>query len=96
VWTPSARACGSLGVAAPDCGLDDLGRHPGRHSELVRVLGGLPAPCSAVVKARAYAKKTDPFAYLDDVRTSPARCHRVVPIDRLRPDCAAGGCPGSW
>ena len=47
---------------------------------------GLPAPCSAVVKAGAYAKKTDPFAYLDDVRTSPARCHRVVPLDRLRPD----------
>jgi membrane-associated phospholipid phosphatase len=54
---------------------------------------GLPAPCSAVVKAGAYAKKTDPFAYLDDVRTSPARCHRVVPLDRLRPDLRRGRLP---
>jgi hypothetical protein len=54
---------------------------------------GLPAPCSAVVKAGAYAKKTDPFAYLDDIRTSPARCHRVVPLDRLRPDLRRGRLP---
>ena len=54
---------------------------------------GLPAPCSAVVKAGAYAKKTDPFAYLDDVRTSPARCHRVVPLDQLRPDLRRGRLP---
>jgi membrane-associated phospholipid phosphatase len=54
---------------------------------------GLPAPCSAVVEAGAYAKKTDPFAYLDDVRTSPARCHRVVPLDRLRPDLRRGRLP---
>jgi phosphatidylinositol-3-phosphatase len=54
---------------------------------------GLPAPCSAVVKAGAYAKKTDPFAYLDDVRTSPARCHRVVPLDQLRLDLRRGRLP---
>ena len=53
----------------------------------------LPAPCSAVVKAGEYAKKTDPFAYLDDVRASPARCHRVVPLDRLRPDLRRGRLP---
>ena len=53
----------------------------------------LPSPCSAVVKAGAYAKKTDPFAYLDDVRASPARCHRVVPLDRLRPDLRHGRLP---
>ena len=54
---------------------------------------GLPAPCSTVVKAGEYAKKTDPFAYLDDVRSSPARCHRVVPLDRLRPDLRRGRLP---
>ena len=54
---------------------------------------GLPAPCAAVVKAGAYAKKTDPFAYLDNVRASPARCHRVVPLDRLRPDLRSGRLP---
>ncbi|HVG65068.1 MAG TPA: alkaline phosphatase family protein [Actinomycetota bacterium] len=53
----------------------------------------LPAPCSAVVRAGAYAKKTNPFAHLDDVRASPARCHRVVPLDRLRPDLRRGRLP---
>jgi hypothetical protein len=54
---------------------------------------GLPAPCSSVVEAGAYAKKTNPFAHLDDVRASPARCHRVVPLDRLRPDLRQGRLP---
>jgi hypothetical protein len=46
----------------------------------------LPVPCSPAVKAGAYAKKTNPFAYLDDIRATQARCRRVVPLDRLRPD----------
>ena len=54
---------------------------------------GLPAPCSAVAEAGAYATKTNPFAHLDDIRSSPARCHRVVPLGRLRPDLRRGRLP---
>ncbi|HKP98959.1 MAG TPA: alkaline phosphatase family protein [Actinomycetes bacterium] len=54
---------------------------------------GLPVPCSSAVKAGAYANKTNPFAHLDDVRASPARCQRVVPLDRLRPDLRRGRLP---
>jgi membrane-associated phospholipid phosphatase len=46
----------------------------------------LPAPCSAAVSAGAYAKKINPFAHLDDIRSSSARCHRVVPLSQLGPD----------
>jgi hypothetical protein len=46
----------------------------------------LPAPCSAAVSAGAYAKKVNPFAHFDDIRSSPARCHRVVPLSWLGPD----------
>jgi phosphatidylinositol-3-phosphatase len=54
---------------------------------------GLPAPCSAVAEAGACATKTNPFAHLDDIRSSPARCHRVVPLGRLRPDLRRGRLP---
>jgi membrane-associated phospholipid phosphatase len=53
----------------------------------------LPAPCSAVVSAGAYAKKVNPFVYLDDIRSSPARCDRVVPLSQLRPDLRHGRLP---
>jgi phosphatidylinositol-3-phosphatase len=53
----------------------------------------LPAPCSAAVSVGAYAKKINPFAHLDDIRSSPARCHRVVPLSRLRPDLRHGRLP---
>jgi hypothetical protein len=54
---------------------------------------GLPAPCSPVVRAGAYANKTNPFAHRDDVRASPTRCPRVVPLDRLRTDLRRGQLP---
>jgi phosphatidylinositol-3-phosphatase len=53
----------------------------------------LPAPCSAAVSAGAYVKKINPFAHLDDVRSSPDRCHRVVPLSQLRPDLRHGRLP---
>jgi membrane-associated phospholipid phosphatase len=65
----------------------------GAHISWKAYYQSLPAPCSAVVKAGEYAKKTNPFAHLDDVRASPARCHRVVPLDRLRPDLRRGRLP---
>jgi hypothetical protein len=54
---------------------------------------GLPAPCSAVARAGAYVKKVNPFLYLDDVRRSPARCRRVVPLSQLGADLRRGRLP---
>ncbi len=54
---------------------------------------GLPAPCSDVASAGAYAKKHNPFMYFDDIRTDPARCRHVVPIDDFGRDAAAGRLP---
>lgn len=53
----------------------------------------LPAPCSAAVSVGAYTKRINPFAHLDDIRSWPARCHRVAPLSRLRPDLRHGGLP---
>ena len=54
---------------------------------------GLPAPCSDAHTAGAYAKKHDPFMYFDSVRGDPGRCAKVVPLDRLDTDLAAGRLP---
>jgi hypothetical protein len=54
---------------------------------------GLPAPCSTAIRAGAYAKKVNPFRYLDDIRSSPARCHRVVPLGQLAADLRHGRLP---
>jgi len=53
----------------------------------------LPAPCSDAHMAGAYAKKHDPFMYFDSVRGDPSRCAKVVPLDRLDADLAAGQLP---
>jgi hypothetical protein len=54
---------------------------------------GLPAPCSDAHTAGAYAKKHDPFMYFDSIRRDPGRCAKVVPLDRLDADLAAGRLP---
>jgi phospholipase C len=54
---------------------------------------GLPAPCSDAHTAGPYAKKHDPFMYFASIRDNPARCHKVVPADRLDADLAAGRLP---
>jgi phosphatidylinositol-3-phosphatase len=54
---------------------------------------GLPAPCSTAVTAGAYAKKVNPFLYLDGVRSVPLRCRRVVPLTQLGDDLRHGGLP---
>jgi len=56
-------------------------------------LQGLPAPCSNVPTASSYARKHNPFMYFDSVRTSPARCAKVVPSSGLDADIAAGKLP---
>jgi phosphatidylinositol-3-phosphatase len=51
---------------------------------------GLPAPCSDAHLSGDYAKKHDPFMYFHSVRADPARCAKVVPLDRLDADLRAG------
>ena len=53
----------------------------------------LPAPCSDAHTAGAYAKKHNPFMYFASVRDDPGRCAKVVPLDRLDADLAAGRLP---
>jgi hypothetical protein len=53
----------------------------------------LPAPCSDAHTAGAYAKKHDPFMYFQSVRANPERCAKVVPLNRLDADLAAGRLP---
>jgi hypothetical protein len=53
----------------------------------------LPAACSDAHTAGPYAKKHDPFMYFASIRDNPARCHKVVPADRLGADLAAGRLP---
>jgi hypothetical protein len=53
----------------------------------------LPAPCSDAHRAKAYAKKHDPFMYFASIRNDPARCAKVVPASQLEADLAAGRLP---
>jgi phosphatidylinositol-3-phosphatase len=53
----------------------------------------LPAPCSDTHRAGAYAKKHDPFMYFASVRNNRGRCAKVVPLDQLDADLAAGRLP---
>ena len=53
----------------------------------------LPAACSDAHTAGPYAKKHDPFMDFASIRDNPARCHKVVPADRLDADLAAGRLP---
>ena len=53
----------------------------------------LPAPCSDAHRAGAYAKKHNPFMYFTSVRDHPDRCAKVVPLDQLDTDLAAGRLP---
>jgi hypothetical protein len=84
-----ASDCGSCHVGAPSLAdqLDTAG------ISWKAYMQGLPAPCSDVVSAGAYAKKHDPFMYFDRVRDSPSRCAKVVPFEQLATDLAAGRLP---
>ncbi len=54
---------------------------------------GMPAPCFSGASAGGYAKKHDPFAYYDSVRSDPARCRRIVPFTQLAVDLRSGSLP---
>jgi phosphatidylinositol-3-phosphatase len=49
-------------------------------------LEGLPAPCARPATAGRYAKKHDPFAYVDAIAADPSRCKRRVPLTHLAGD----------
>jgi phosphatidylinositol-3-phosphatase len=53
----------------------------------------LPAPGAEVTRAAAYTVEVDPFVFFDDIRASPARRQRVVPLGQLDADLAAGRLP---
>jgi phosphatidylinositol-3-phosphatase len=53
----------------------------------------LPAPGADVAHAGAYTIDVDPFLHFDDVRSSPARRHKVVPLGQLDADLAANRLP---
>jgi hypothetical protein len=55
---------------------------------------GMPSPCFTGAVAGLYAKKHNPFMYFDDIAGDPARCSKVVPLDRLDADIANGSMPG--
>jgi hypothetical protein len=53
----------------------------------------LPRPCFLAAGAGEYAKKHDPFAYYSTVASDPARCDRIVPLQRLFAAERAGSLP---
>jgi phosphatidylinositol-3-phosphatase len=46
---------------------------------------GMPAPCF-VGDSGNYRQKHNPFIYYDDIRTSSARCNRIVPFSQFQTD----------
>jgi hypothetical protein len=51
----------------------------------------VPGPCYVGSSPDGlYAQKHNPFIYFDAIRNDPARCGRIVPLDRLSDDLAAG------
>jgi phospholipase C len=57
-------------------------------------LESLPAPCFRGPEApNQYVKEHNPFMYYPNVASSPRRCGRVVPLDRLSRDIAAKRLP---
>jgi len=54
---------------------------------------GMPRPCFAGAFSRWYAKKHNPFAYFDNVRTDESVCSNVVPLSRWTADRASSDLP---
>jgi hypothetical protein len=51
----------------------------------------MPGPCYVGSSPDGlYKQKHNPFIYFDGIRTDPARCGQIVPLDRLGDDLAAG------
>lgn len=51
----------------------------------------MPGPCYVGSSPdELYAQKHNPFIYFNGIRNDPTRCGRIVPLDRLADDLAAG------
>jgi hypothetical protein len=51
----------------------------------------MPAPCfTGDSRDGLYVQKHNPFIYFDGIRDDPARCGRIVPLDRWSEDLASG------
>jgi acid phosphatase len=53
----------------------------------------MPQPCFVGNAGSLYAQKHNPFIYYDDIRTDPARCNKIVPLDQLAADLQANALP---
>lgn len=69
--------------------VDQLEAH---HLSWKAYMQGLPSPCFKGAQAGSYphlyAAKHDPFIHYRDIRSSPRRCHRIVPFSQIRVDLA--------
>jgi phosphatidylinositol-3-phosphatase len=74
--------------------IDQLSTH---HMSWKAYMQGLPSPCFKGAEAGSfphlYAAKHDPFIHYIDVRSRPARCHRIVPFPQLGVDLAQNRLP---
>jgi phospholipase C len=86
-----ALAAGSTDGVTSDC-TDCLQAPPDLASQLASAgiswgayFEGMPTPCFLGPQSAdgAYAAKHDPFRYFTDVRSSPALCNRLQPLDAL-------------
>jgi phospholipase C len=54
----------------------------------------MPSPCFVGDSPDGlYAQKHNPFIYFDSVRIDPARCNKIVPLDRLSADLSGDTLP---
>lgn len=53
----------------------------------------LPRPCFLGAEAGGYVLKHNPFLYFQDIRSSPARCERILPLTQFDADLASGAAP---
>ncbi|MGH2458992.1 MAG: alkaline phosphatase family protein, partial [Chloroflexota bacterium] len=83
--------CGTCSVDAPNL-VDQLEAHGKTWGAY---LEDLPAPCFngasaggplALVGRGTYVRRHNPFMYFANIRDNPARCDRVVPLDRFSED----------
>jgi phosphatidylinositol-3-phosphatase len=54
---------------------------------------GMPSPCFTGAARGRYVKRHNPFMYFSRIASDPARCSRVVPLDRLSTDLDRGRLP---
>jgi phosphatidylinositol-3-phosphatase len=54
---------------------------------------GVPSPCYTGGESGNYTKHHNPFAYFSGIAERPSRCNRVVALEQLGADIAAGRLP---